>query len=101
MVGLIENKKGVSIAFSVFVVFVTIVLFAIIQMGISPMVEETSKFTDQYMQDNPDKYMEEVHRNQADSYLFFEVFPIIMLITLFVWSVVNAIRRGWDSTGGE
>ena len=100
-IGFWKRNDGVSIAFSVFVVFTTIIIFAIINLGISPTIQETVKFTNTYNENNPDKYLEEVHRNQADAYRFFDAFSVVMLLSLGAWAVVNAIRRSWDTTGGE
>ena len=99
--GFWRDSSGVSIVFSIFVIFVTVITFAIINLAISPAVQETVIFTNTYNADNADKYLESVHRNQNDAYRFLDAFPIIMLITLFAWSVVNAIKRGWETSGGE
>ena len=99
-IGLIGNKSGVSIAFSVFVIFVTIIIFAIVNLAISPTIDYTVKFNNEYMQNNPEKYMEEVHRNQADAYRFFDAFSIVMLLSLGAWAIVNAIKRE-GYLGGE
>ena len=94
------NKKGfwkdtrcVSIAFSVFVVLAVIILLAIMNLAISPVIQESIKFNNQYMIDNPSKYLPEVRQNQNDAYRFFDAFSVITLITLFSWAVVNAIKR--------
>lgn len=95
----VRNTRGVSIAFSVFVVFVVVILLAIMNLAISPVIQTSVNFNNQYMLDNPDKYLEEVRQNQNDSYRFFDAFTIVTLITLFSWSVVNAIKR--DGTLGS
>ena len=99
--GLWKRNDGVSIAFSIFVIFVVIIIFALVSMALSGLVQETVIFTNTYNADNPGKYLEEVHRNQNDAYRFFDVFPVVMLLSLGAWAIVNSIRRGWDSTGGE
>jgi len=99
--GLLGNKRGVSIAFSIFVIFVVIIVFAMINMALSGLIQETVKFTNTYNEDNPEKYMDEVHTNQNSAYLFYDNFVIILLLTLASWAIVNSIRRGWQETGGE
>lgn len=92
-IGFWKNERGVSIAFSVFVVLAVVILLAIMNLAISPVIQESVKFNNQYMQDNPSKYLPEVRQNQNDSYRFFDAFSVITLITLFAWAVVNAIKR--------
>ena len=92
-IGFLGNKEGVSIAFSVFVVLAVIILLGIINLAISPVIQESVKFNNQYMLDNPSKYLPEVRQNQNDAYRFFDAFSVITLITLFSWAVVNAIKR--------
>ena len=101
MVGLIENKKGVSIAFSVFVIFVTIITFSMISMALSGLIQETVEFNNEYMENNKEKYLSEVRENQNSAYMFYDNFVIILILTLASWAIVNAIRRSWDTSGGE
>lgn len=97
---LIKNLKGESIAFSIFIMVVIIILFAIISFAVAPIVQTSVNFNNEYAQNNPEKYLPECHRNQADGYRYFEAFPIVLLITVGVWIVVNAIRRDWEEKTG-
>ena len=42
--GLLKDNSGVSIAFSVFIVIVVVILLAIANLAISPVVQETVNF---------------------------------------------------------
>ena len=95
-----KDTKCVSIAFSVFVIMVVIILLAILNLALSPVIQESVKFNNQYMSDNPTKFLPEVRQNQNDAYRFFDAFSVITLITLFSWAVVNAIKRNQDEIGG-
>ena len=98
--GLLKSGDGVSIAFSVFIMFTVVITFAIISLGISPVIQETVKFNNEYMEQNQEKYLPEVRQNQDSAYMFYDYFVIIMILTLASWMIVNAIKREWDSTGG-
>ena len=98
--GLWRDTRCVSIAFSVFIMFTVIITFAIISLGISPVIQETVKFNNEYMEQNQEKYLPEVRQNQDSAYMFYDYFVIIMILTLASWMIVNAIKREWDSTGG-
>ena len=99
--GLWKNRSGVSIAFSVFVIFVVIITFSMISMALSGLIQETVKFNNKYMEENPSKYMSEVRQNQNSAYMFYDNFVIILILTLASWAIVGSIKRGWDSSGGE
>ena len=100
-IGLLKNGDGVSIAFSVFIMFTVIIVFAIISLALAPVIDQTVRFNNKYMESNPSKYVAEVRQNQNSAYLFYDNFVIIMIITLASWMVVNAIKRSWQETGGE
>ena len=91
-----KERGGVSIAFSVFVVVVVVILLGIMNLAISPVIQESVKFNNQYMESNPDKFLSEVRQNQNDSYRFFDAFSVITLITLFSWAVVNSIKMVYN-----
>lgn len=99
--GLWKDTRCVSIAFSVFIMFTVIITFAIISLGISPVIQETVNFNNEYMEQNQEKFLPEVRRNQESAYLFYDNFIIIMILSLSSWMIVNAIRRSWDTSGGE
>ena len=99
--GLWRDTRCVSIAFSVFIMFVVIITFAIISLGISPVIQETVNFNNEYMEQNQEKFLPEVRQNQDSAYMFYDNFVIILILSISSWMIVNSIRRGWDSAGGE
>lgn len=97
---LVKNKSGISIAFSVFIMFVVIFLFAIVNFALAPIMDITADVNNRYMEENPEKYMPEVRQNQNACYLFYDNMTIVVLLTLASYLIINAIKRNWDEQEG-
>lgn len=93
---LTTDCKGGSVAFAIFVMAAVIVVYAILQMAVSPIMQEVVIQDNKYWEENPEKYVPSIRNNQADAFRFFEAFTFVVLLTLGLYVVVASIRREWE-----
>lgn len=93
---IIINRKGSSVAFAIFVMAAVIVVYAILQMAIGPIMQEVVIQDNRYWEENPSKYVPEIRNNQADAFRFYEGFTFVVLLTLTIYIIRTSIKRDWS-----
>ena len=96
MMKLVTNRKGSSVAFAIFVMAAVIVVYAIVQMAVSPIMQEVVIQDNKYWEENPEKYVPEIYNNQKDTFRFYEAFTFVVLLTLGIFVIVTSIKRSWE-----
>lgn len=93
---LITNRKGGSVAFAIFVMAAVVVVYAILQMAVGPIMQEVVIQDNRYWEENPEKFVPEIYNNQKDVFRFYEAFTFVVLLTLTVYIIRTSIKRSWD-----
>ena len=96
MMKLITNSRGDSVAFAIFVMAAVIVVYAIIQMAVSPIMQEVVIQDNRYWEENPEKFVPEIYNNQKDTFRFYEAFTFVVLLTLTIFIIRASIKRSWE-----
>ena len=95
MMKLITNSRGDSVAFAIFVMAAVIVVYAILQMAIGPIMQEVVIQDNKYWEENPEKYVPSIRNNQADVFRFYESFTFVLIIALTIYVIRTSIKRNW------
>ena len=91
---LIEDKKGVSVAMSIFISFLIIVAYSIMVMATTPVLSEIIMANNDYLAANPDAENAGKWRISLNSALrIYSSSTFVLLGSLVVFCVLTAIRK--------
>ena len=91
---LIEDKRGVSIAMSIFVSFLIIVAYSIMVMATTPVLSEIIMANNDYLAANPGAENAGKWRVSLNSALgIYSSSTFILLSALVIWVIITAIKK--------
>jgi uncharacterized membrane protein len=91
---LIEDKKGVSVAMSIFVSFLIIVAYSIMVMATTPVLSEIIMANNDYLAANPGAENAGDWRISMNNALgIYSSSTFLLLSALIVWVIITAIKK--------
>ena len=90
---LIKDKKGIGIIYGIFIFIVTIAIFAIAYVSMTPLIADIVDVSNKWTEDNPELYQEDIYTAKVTAKTFFKYSPFVVIIALVIMLLVIAIKR--------